>query len=1022
MRIVQVVLHNVKSYAGPTTINLVPGINAVCGENGAGKSTILEAIGFALFGYRPYRLDAFLREGEKSGSITVTVEGDDSCSFHVVRKLGSGGGQAVYDELDRKVAEGEVEVRRWRLDFFGLEPGTDLEELFRDTIGPPQGTLTAIFMEAAGARKEKFDRLLGITEYREAAEGLREVRGCFEQQAVDAERRAASLEGDVRRLPEVEARQLELAHRKGELAERVAGQARLQTELAAEREGLEKAQLSVQRAQAELRLAESRDQEARRRHQEQAAELERAEKAARRVEESGPGSHAHQAAVALLRALEERRKERDRLRQRAEMAARNALHWEREVATVLDRLSALERDGALAAERESLVPEQESREAAVRRAEERVRAREEAAGQLPEVAKRLKSALDRLSEAAEQLSRVEAARPVAAGLEGLRQRERALREEMARLEKQGWELKQAGESLEAATGRLEQLVTELGGVRSELDALRPLEPLAALAASRQQARDAASSLVAGLQARQQEARRSRKQVEGGLCPFLHEPCRNLRPGVSLDAHFDELIANTAAGLEGSRAALAAAESSLEQARSAEKAISRLQDLQRRTDQLSQEQARLEGEIARLQGEHSRLASTSPAREQTRRALQALEEELAGAEEASRIVDGEALWRRQSEESLQSKEREERLLVELRARAERESTAADDLEAARRALREMADPRSEAAALRQRVARERPVAERALERAQRDSASARAVEEEASRALEPFASLEEEMGAAAAGRDRNEQAHRAFLANQAEAERLPHRWEAHRRAVLEASRTTEALVEARHTLEATLASYDETEHLRLRGKLEEVAAALSRDQKELELCGQEEQRLLLELAELLRSRARREVAQQEAAESRRLKDSVEAIRDALKRAGPEIARELLRRVSARATGIHRELMGQPAVSLEWGSDYDIGCRIRAEEREFKQLSGGEQMAAALAVRLALLQTISNIKMAFLDEPTAHMDAARRVNLAGQLQKLHSFDQLVVISHDDSFDTLFGHVVHLAKRDGATVVDM
>ena len=80
-----------------------------------------------------------------------------------------------------------------------------------------------------------------------------------------------------------------------------------------------------------------------------------------------------------------------------------------------------------------------------------------------------------------------------------------------------------------------------------------------------------------------------------------------------------------------------------------------------------------------------------------------------------------------------------------------------------------------------------------------------------------------------------------------------------------------------------------------------------------------------------------------------------------------------------------------------------------------------MGAALAIRLALLQTISNVRLAFLDEPTAHMDATRRVNLAAQIQNLRSFDQLVVISHDDSFDTLFGHVVHLAKRDGFTTVE-
>ena len=165
----------------------------------------------------------------------------------------------------------------------------------------------------------------------------------------------------------------------------------------------------------------------------------------------------------------------------------------------------------------------------------------------------------------------------------------------------------------------------------------------------------------------------------------------------------------------------------------------------------------------------------------------------------------------------------------------------------------------------------------------------------------------------------------------------------------------------------------------------------------------------------------ETTQREAAESRRLVEAVESIRRALDAAGPEIARALLRRISARATGIFRELLGQPTVSLEWDADYEIRCRVRAEEREFKQLSGGEQMAAALAVRLALLQTLSNLRMAFLDEPTAHMDAVRRTNLAAQIQNLRSFDQLVVISHDDSFDTLFGHVVRLSKQAGATVVE-
>lgn len=1021
MRIVQVVLENVKSYASTTTISLLPGINAICGENGAGKSTILEAIGFALFGHKPYKLDAFLREGEKSGRITVTVEDDNGCPYHLVRKLGTGAGQVVYNELDQKVAEGEAETREWRRVFFGLEPGADIEELFKDTIGPPQGTLTAIFLESPGPRKDKFDKLLGITEYREAAEGLRDVKNLFEQAAVDADRRAALMDGDVRRLPEVEGRQLAATQRKSELASRLAERLKRQAEMMSARERLEQAQKAVQGARLELKVAESRAADATRRQEETAAELRQAEAAAQRADESRAGSLAHQEASDLLKRLEERRRTRDDLRRSAEMAARNALQWAQEVKAAREKLEILDQDEARAAEKENQVPEQATREDVLKKAEERVRAHAEATTQLPELELRLEGTLARLREAGEQLSAVEAARPRASQMESLRDRERALREEMAGLERQEWALKQARDGLAAASGRLGQISGELDRLRREIESLRPLQRIAALAASRQESRDSVSTELTSLRTRHQEAHLSRNQVEGGLCPFLHEPCRNLRPGVSLDGYFDGLIVETGSRLAAMEAGLAEAEASLQESRLAEMSISRLPDLERRAAQLVEEREGLEREAGDLERRVAELGAAVQDRGRIEEELQRLDSELPVAEDAARVVSGEAGWRRQQEDALESKEREEKLLSSLRALLEREAGAAEVLSMARRSLEELGDPRGEAGVLRQRIARERPIAERGLGAAQRNSEAARAAAERASRELEPFASLEEEMTAAAARRDETEPDHRTFLASQAEAERLPQRRLAHERAIQEASSAAEMMVAARHALERIQATYDEEEHQRLRGELERLGAAVSSDSKELEIFGEEEQRLLQELDGLRQSKARMEEAERVAAENRKLRDAVEAVRDVLKRAGPEMTREMLRRVSARATAVYRELMAEPAVSLEWGSDYEIRCRVRAEEREFKQLSGGEQMGAALAIRLALLQAISNVRLAFLDEPTAHMDAARRVNLAAQIQNLRSFDQLVVISHDDSFDTLFGHVVHLAKRDGFTIVE-
>jgi len=1021
MRIARVVLHNVKSYAGPTTIPLELGINAICGENGAGKSTVLEAIGFALFGYRPYRLDAFLREGEKSGSITVTVEDDDGCRFDVVRKLGSGAGQAVYDELGQRVAEGESDVRSWVLDFLRLDPSTDLAKLFEDTVGPPQGTLTAIFLESAGPRAKKFDRLLQIEDYGAAAQALRSVSNLFRDRAAEADRKAALLEGDARRLPQVEERLRETKLRKADLKVAAADARRRHAELRSAWERMEGLRQAVQEGQSEVELASHRATDAKRRLEERAAELRRAEVAVRLLEENRSGYSSYQEASDRLRLLNQRRQERDRLRQSAEMAARTALKWEQELRAAQDRLKALDRDQVRLRELQGLIPEQERWEEEVRRWEERLRAREEAARQLPLAEARLEDARTRFREAEERLRAVEEARPMASRWADLRSQGEALREEMARLEEQAWLLKRAEQDLEEARGRRQTLLEELDRLKRGADELRALEGLAEMAAARQMERDAAHGAVEGLRASLREARRSRSQVEGGLCPFFHEPCRNLRPGISLDGHFDAVIASLEREIAAAEGRLAEADAALEESRRALAALVRLPDLDRRIAELDQENTTLASEIDSLSRTVGGLSDLPAVRERKRKELLDLEPELARAEAARQIVAGEAGWRGQAEQAARAVERERQMVEQLRSTLERESGAEDGLVAARRGLEGIGDPRGEALALRQRIDRERPEVERSLERAQREAASARTAEERCRRELEPYDGLEEELATWSRLRDESEPSYRCYLENQSEAGRLEQRRAAHQRALAESEESERRLAELSRALEEMRARYDEAEQLRVRGEMDAVAAEVAAADRELELCEGEEERLLREVEDLLVRKTEMESAQAEAAEARRMMDAVEAVRRTLDAAGPEIARALLRRISARATGIFRELLGQPTISLEWDSDYEIRCRIRSEEREFKQLSGGEQMGAALAVRLALLQTLSNLRMAFLDEPTAHMDDVRRSNLASQIQNLRSFDQLVVISHDDSFDTLFGHVVRLSKRAGATVVE-
>ena len=115
------------------------------------------------------------------------------------------------------------------------------------------------------------------------------------------------------------------------------------------------------------------------------------------------------------------------------------------------------------------------------------------------------------------------------------------------------------------------------------------------------------------------------------------------------------------------------------------------------------------------------------------------------------------------------------------------------------------------------------------------------------------------------------------------------------------------------------------------------------------------------------------------------------------------------------------MADHSARLRWTEDYEILLTAGGRERNFKQLSGGEQMAAALAVRLALLREVSEVDVAFFDEPTANLDDARRDNLAEQILNVKGFSQLFVISHDDTFERDSNNVVRIVKESGVSRVE-
>ncbi|HUW13350.1 MAG TPA: SMC family ATPase [Anaerolineae bacterium] len=145
------------------------------------------------------------------------------------------------------------------------------------------------------------------------------------------------------------------------------------------------------------------------------------------------------------------------------------------------------------------------------------------------------------------------------------------------------------------------------------------------------------------------------------------------------------------------------------------------------------------------------------------------------------------------------------------------------------------------------------------------------------------------------------------------------------------------------------------------------------------------------------------------------------RELLREAGPLVTRRLVRQISQEASSIYGELMGDSGRRLQWSDDYEVSLDGQGYSRTFAQLSGGEQMLAALAVRWALLRATSSIDIAFYDEPTANLDPERRQAVAGIISRLKGPSQTFVMSHDDTFEPAADNCIRILKDEtGSHVV--
>jgi exonuclease SbcC len=1022
VRITQVELDNIKSYHH-AVIPLREGTTAIRGLNGAGKSTLVEAIGFALFDAIQYTQAQFVREGEKSGQVAVTfISALDDREYSVVRRCGSSPAWYVYDpELGSRVVEQRADVLAFLRQHLRIEGEVELSALFTDALGVTQGTFTADFLLAPAPRKKKFDTLLQVEDYRKAAEKLNETRVYLEMQRREQELRIAELERETSQLPawrvELEAQRT----RARELSARLTFIQREAAELEARREELHRAETEVARLESASQVAAATLHAA----EEAAHEAEARTKEAREAHEICATTQANHAAYlsaeaalteaqAALRAQAALLARRGEIAQRLEGARRDAAHAERELA---EATAAAQRVVELrpAAER------QRELEAQLQEAQLRAERHDEQHQLLLAAQHERDQLLPEVTTLEHQLAALDALRPEAERLDALRTRLEALQAAQVSRAQHEQRLRANRAEWDEANATRDQTAELAAKVRANLETIRGYGAVLRELPKHEDAFQRADDDVRRLEAALEHHRLSREQSGQGHCPFLREPCLNIqrRGENSLASYFDRLIERDEQRLITAREHRAASDHTLQQLRQRQLRYDRLPEYEERVASDDAALAQLESRLARL-AEEARTLEETLAAAPTAQALAAARAATKRGEDADRqLATYPELQRRHGE-------RTTRLVVLAREIPDRERTVAALAAAAAAvgehaaALAALGDPRAESAA-QARVAQQRPQREAALSAAQVRAQELAATLAQVDAELAPFAGSEERarqlQDAVAQTRD----AHIRYLRHEQLAVSLPAREAALRDQRQKRQVALTAAEVAQAAYETARACFDPALPGELRARAEALSDERGHKTAELSQAQEAEATLVGEIARV--ERLEREELAAVRAERQTLEDlekMLQHFRETIKEAGPYIMRALLRQISTEANRIFGEILGDRSAQLSWEQDYEIVLRRDGRERTFALLSGGEQMSAALAVRLALLRSLSRLDVAFFDEPTQNMDGARRGNLAEQIRRIRGFEQLVVISHDDTFEQGLDSVIYLEKRNGETIL--
>ena len=966
-------LKNIKSYGSGdhgqgVTVTFHPGINRIAGRNGYGKSTLIEAIGYALFLAEPefeenFQTERyFLSHGEKAGEIDVTFL-HNGTSYRVECGIGSQSKRkhkVIQVSDGSSCAEGNAEVANFLGSLFSFGDPKRLGEMFIKLVGVRQGRLTWPFDSKSAEAKRFFEPLLDVAIYKECFDRLKPVVDEFEGQEHDLDTQRAVLAQKIqdradsgglvvelrRTISETETRLQEALKERDAAQEGKKAQELLEREATTSKSEAERCDILWRGKKSERETAQRA--------------VDASVRAAEVVQANAAAHTGYEQATNRLASLEQQRAKRDQLQK------------ERGV-TDLER----ERSGGAALAAREQVTSHESTKQQQQASLTELRARLEP---IQRSLAKGKAAFDRASEAAGLAdSRINLVGGFVGGLEGLR----------ASQEQRLVSIRSRDAGLAGYDANPLNIATT--AEKEALDALT-------------KAREVLSAARGHLRILQEQHR----QLSSGICPFLKEQCRQFDP-----AKVQEDITACIRQIEDYGQLEKAADRNHQAARAELNRLTKIHT-QKQSDA---EELRLETgkfvQQARITVQPPVLAAvgwlgdwevgmgTMPVQPPGSTGEESVEAVVAMHSAFVSHVDSVSGWWERSRELCRKR------LGDFQAsQVERQGHVKES----QTLEQQVRDIDQQTVQTQKQIDHHAAVAIR--QESLRSSAAARIVELDG--LLSPFANLATELEQTQAEQKAHRPGHEAYIGAKGVAQELERRKESLGQIQGEEVKALETLDAAKKRATAALAAFDPEKLRAVVAECREKDAAVVGHKFRLE----NEKKTLKEqesrLEEWKIACQRLERVDHELGRCRAAIELTEAARVCLRRSAPAVAQHICTRIARQAQQLFNQINPEP-ISLEWDSE-NYSLRVDPGDRRFAMLSGGEQTKLALAMILAMLREFSNLGLCIFDEPTYGVDAASRRKLAEtiiQLQTMAGLEQLLLVSHDDAFEGMIEHSIVLDK---------